>query len=109
MADILAKLTFLVWWEILPKLDRPWPTLERAYDYEAQWHTDATTEQTLISLWADAHRLSYVAWAWNTASCEVEPALITAYDGTPTNFSIGFRDHLLAIDSSDSEGERETD
>jgi hypothetical protein len=55
---MLAKLTFLVWWDLLPKADRPWPALERAYDYEGQWHTDATTEQTLISLWADAHRLS---------------------------------------------------
>jgi len=58
MADMLAKLTFLVWWDLLPKLNRPWPALDRAYDSEAQWHTDATTEQTLISLWADAHRLS---------------------------------------------------
>jgi hypothetical protein len=59
--------------------------------------------------WADAHRVSYVAWSWNTASCEAQPALIAAYDGTPTNFGIGFRDHLLAIDSSESEGGRETD
>ena len=58
--------------------------------------------------WADAHRVSYVAWSWNTASCEAQPALITAYDGTPTNFGIGFRDHLLAIDPSESEGEGET-
>jgi endoglucanase len=59
--------------------------------------------------WADAHRVSYVAWAWNTASCEAEPALITAYDGTPTSFGIGFRDHLLAINSSESKGGHETD
>jgi endoglucanase len=46
--------------------------------------------------WADTHRVSYLAWAWNTASCSEFPALIRSYDGTPTNFGIGYRDHLLA-------------
>jgi hypothetical protein len=35
--------------------------------------------------------------------------LITAYDGTPTTFGIGFRDHLLAIDSSETEGNTKPD
>jgi hypothetical protein len=45
--------------------------------------------------WADKHRISYLAWAWNVSNCSDFPALIRRYDGTPTNFGIGYRDHLL--------------
>jgi hypothetical protein len=45
--------------------------------------------------WADAHRVSYLAWAWNVSNCSDFPSLIKRYDGTPTNFGIGYRDHLL--------------
>ncbi len=47
--------------------------------------------------WADGHGISYVGWAWNVASCTQEPALISDYRGTPTQFGIGFRDHLRAL------------
>ena len=46
--------------------------------------------------WADTHRVSYLAWAWNQADCAGFPALIQRYDGTPSNFGIGYRDHLLS-------------
>jgi hypothetical protein len=46
--------------------------------------------------WADTHRISYLAWAWNVANCSSFPSLIRRYDGTPTNFGIGYRDHLLS-------------
>jgi len=46
--------------------------------------------------WADAHRVSYLAWAWNVSSCASFPALLQRYDGTPSNFGIGYRDHLLS-------------
>jgi endoglucanase len=45
--------------------------------------------------WADTYRVSYLAWAWNVSSCSNFPALLRRYDGTPTNFGIGYRDHIL--------------
>ena len=47
--------------------------------------------------WADAHRISYLGWTWDTWDCAGGPALISSYDGTPTPFGIGFRDHLAAL------------
>jgi endoglucanase len=50
--------------------------------------------------WADRHGISYLAWAWDTHggwTCESGPSLITAYDGAPTGFGIGFREHLRAL------------
>lgn len=47
--------------------------------------------------WADARGISYNGWTWNTWSCTDGPALITAYDGTPTAFGAGYRDHLKSL------------
>ncbi len=47
--------------------------------------------------WADTNGVSYLGWTWNTWDCSSGPALISAYDGTPTSFGIGFRDHLAAL------------
>jgi endoglucanase len=47
--------------------------------------------------WADSHAVSYLGWTWDTWSCTNGPALITSYNGTPTGFGVGFRDHLLKI------------
>jgi len=47
--------------------------------------------------WADAHGISYLGWTWDTWDCANGPALITNYDGTPTAFGIGFRDHLASL------------
>jgi hypothetical protein len=50
--------------------------------------------------WADRHGISYLAWAWDAEggwTCEGGPTLITDYDGTPTPFGIGFRNHLRAL------------
>lgn len=44
--------------------------------------------------WMDGKGVSYVGWAWNTWGCGSGPALITNYDGTPTGFGVGLRDHL---------------
>jgi hypothetical protein len=46
--------------------------------------------------WADAHGVSYIAWAWNAWGCE-KPGLIEDYDGTPTPYGEGFRRHLAAL------------
>ena len=50
--------------------------------------------------WADGHGISYLAWAWNAHggwTCRGGPALISDYDGTPTAFGVGFRDHLRLL------------
>jgi hypothetical protein len=51
--------------------------------------------------WADAHGVSYLGWAWDATdsgwSCSAGPALIVDYDGQPTAYGIGFRDHLAAL------------
>jgi len=51
--------------------------------------------------WADSHGISYLGWTWDAVSpggwqCGSGPALIESYDGTPTAFGVGLRDHLLA-------------
>lgn len=46
--------------------------------------------------WADAHGVSYLAWAWFVGGCSDYPSLISNYNGTPTSFGVGYREHLLA-------------
>jgi len=46
--------------------------------------------------WADSHGVSYLAWAWFIGGCASYPSLISNYNGTPTNFGLGYREHLLA-------------
>jgi aryl-phospho-beta-D-glucosidase BglC (GH1 family) len=51
--------------------------------------------------WADRKKYSYLAWTWNSTdsgwSCNGGPALIKSYDGTPTGYGIGLRNHLRAL------------
>lgn len=52
--------------------------------------------------WADRHGVSYLGWAWDATSpggwqCGSGPALITNYNGTPTPFGVGFRDHFRKL------------
>jgi endoglucanase len=47
--------------------------------------------------WADAQGVSYLGWTWDTWDCSDGPALISGYDGTPTAFGRGLRDHLAAL------------
>ena len=56
-----------------------------------------TPPQESLLDWADAHDVSYLAWGWTTANCAGEPALITDYDGTPTSYGAGIRQHLLSL------------
>jgi endoglucanase len=50
---------------------------------------------------ADQHGIGYLGWAWDSTasgfSCTGGPSLIQSYDGTPTGFGTGFRDHLRAL------------
>ncbi|OLD72754.1 MAG: hypothetical protein AUF61_02780 [Chloroflexi bacterium 13_1_20CM_66_33] len=47
--------------------------------------------------WADDAGISYLAWTWDTWPDCGNPVLITAYDGTPTAYGAGVRDHLAAL------------
>ena len=55
----------------------------------------ADTSLEKLLPWADAYGVSYLAWAWYTGNCASGPALINNYDGTPTPYGIGFREHLV--------------
>ncbi|MEU5279091.1 cellulose binding domain-containing protein [Streptomyces asoensis] len=51
-----------------------------------------------VMKWFDDRGLSYLGWTWNAWDCSTGPSLITAYDGTPTAYGTGLRDHLRALD-----------
>ena len=59
--------------------------------------TMMTPAQDSLLDWADDHGVSYLAWSWMTSDCAGEPALISDYDGTPTAYGAGIRDHLLGL------------
>jgi endoglucanase len=59
--------------------------------------TTMTPPQDSLLDWADEHGVSYLAWSWMTSDCADEPALISSYDGTPTAYGAGIRDHLLGL------------
>jgi endoglucanase len=50
-----------------------------------------------VMSWADSHGVGYLGWTWNPWPCTSGPALITDYNGTPTAFGQGFRDHLISV------------
>ncbi|MDO0924873.1 cellulose binding domain-containing protein [Streptomyces sp. TG1A-8] len=50
-----------------------------------------------VMQWFDDRNLSYLGWTWNTWDCSSGPSLISAYDGTPTAYGVGLRDHLRAL------------
>lgn len=50
----------------------------------------------------DAHGISYLGWTWDAVApggwqCGSGPSLIASYDGTPTAFGVGLRDHLRGL------------
>lgn len=56
--------------------------------------------------WADSRRVSYLGWAWNIGNgwtCEAGPSLIDDYDGSPSPFGSGLRDHLRRLRGPASE------
>ncbi len=46
--------------------------------------------------WMAQNDYSVLGWAWNTADCSSFPALISAYDGTPTAFGKAFQTSFAA-------------
>jgi hypothetical protein len=49
--------------------------------------------------WLDAHNTGYLAWTWDAwpDACAKGPVLITDYQGTPTAYGQGFKDHLARL------------
>jgi len=49
--------------------------------------------------WADAQapQVGYWGWDWTTLSCKKEPALLRDSFGTPSNYGVGLRQRLLAV------------
>lgn len=47
--------------------------------------------------------VSYLGWTWDSTgppsnwSCSRGPALITNYNGTPTAYGVGLKDHLASL------------
>jgi endoglucanase len=64
---------------------------------EAGENNCADNDFDVLLPWADAHGVSYVAWAWYRGNCSTYPALISSYSGTPTNYGLGYREHLVKI------------
>ena len=50
-----------------------------------------------VMAWLDSHGSSYLGWTWNTWDCSSGPSLISDYNGTPTSFGVGLRDHLKGL------------
>jgi endoglucanase len=51
---------------------------------------------------ADRNGIGYLGWTWDATSpggwsCGAGPALISSYNGTPTAFGVGLRDHLRRL------------
>ncbi|WP_055590724.1 glycoside hydrolase family 5 protein, partial [Streptacidiphilus griseoplanus] len=47
--------------------------------------------------WLDQHKVSYLGWTWNTWDCSSGPSLIAGYDGTPTAYGQGLKNHLATL------------
>ncbi len=50
--------------------------------------------------WADQHHVSYLGWAWDAHhgwTCTGGPSLIRNYEGAPTKYGIGLREHLRSL------------
>ncbi len=47
--------------------------------------------------WFDQNNIGYLGWGWDVYDCGSYPSLITSYDGTPTQFGLGLKTHLIAL------------
>jgi hypothetical protein len=50
-----------------------------------------------VMKWADGQGVGYLGWTWNTWDCASGPSLISNYNGTPTAFGQGLKDHLAVV------------
>jgi hypothetical protein len=57
------------------------------------------TQPSLLD-WSDQHGVSYLAWSWianGGSNCTGEPSLVIDYNGTPTGYGLGIKNHLLSL------------
>ncbi len=47
--------------------------------------------------WADGNNIGYLGWAWVVNDCAAYPSLINDYNGNPSPFGVGLKDHLASI------------
>eukprot|EP01099_Mayorella_cantabrigiensis_P000381 TRINITY_DN117_c0_g1_i2.p1 TRINITY_DN117_c0_g1~~TRINITY_DN117_c0_g1_i2.p1 ORF type:complete len:223 (-),score=63.18 TRINITY_DN117_c0_g1_i2:80-748(-) len=57
--------------------------------------------------WMDGLGMNYLGWTWNTWDCKSGPALITNYNGSPSNFGVGFKNHLAYLAQQGEQEEQE--
>jgi hypothetical protein len=50
-----------------------------------------------IMNWADAKNIGYLGWTWNNWDCSTGPSLITDWNGTPTAYGLGLKNHLATV------------
>jgi len=51
-----------------------------------------------LTSWFDTHNTGYLAWTWTASgNCGGTPALISDWNGTPTNYGAGYKAHLLSL------------
>jgi hypothetical protein len=66
-----------------------------------------------LMTWLDTNGGNYLAWAWDTYDCSSFPSLVSDYSGTPTNYGIGLKSHLAALnkmhDTHDFNGDGKSD
>lgn len=61
---------------------------------EAGEENCADNDLDVLLPWADSHGVSYLGSSWFVGECSA-PSLITNYEGTPTPYGVGYREHLL--------------
>jgi hypothetical protein len=48
-------------------------------------------------IWLDQHGIGYLGWGWNVYNCGNFPSLVSGYDGTPTAYGVGLKNHLADL------------
>jgi PKD repeat protein len=70
---------------------------EHDCDYGLEYGTALSPPQQNFYAWADAHGVGYLNWAWFTGNCADEPALISDYSGTPTQYGLGLKNYIAGL------------
>jgi aryl-phospho-beta-D-glucosidase BglC (GH1 family) len=102
-AEIAANHTYAEFTECLAKCKKAIVNVHRTYPVVTAEFGQSDCQSTYIDPymeWADKEGISYLAWAWDSGpgwGCTEGPSLISDYSGTPTEFGLGFREHLRAL------------
>jgi hypothetical protein len=50
-----------------------------------------------VMTWADGKGVGYLGWTWNNWDCSSGPSLVTDWNGTPTAYGQGLKNHLATV------------